>query len=249
MSDKLRGWAREIDLEQFEKRFRARYILKKRVNAVLCLFIVFCGVTALLYSVFVNHMNLFDRLRYMTFNGTIFTTIVSLIFAAVCLVEAGAETEVTLRIVYFLRLSAAVTEMVIVVVVMIGLTPMFPDQPDITSYTGIMMHLVIPPATLFSFVFNDAPIGKLKPWEPFYGTWFVTIYAVVMSTLIVTGTLPEEKVPYSILDFEHTDPLSGLLVLTGIYAVGYVMALILSSLNRKYSWIWFYDFKRLRSRR
>ena len=60
-------------LEQYEQNFINRYRLKKRFNAVVCFIIVACGVSAILWSRFVFHSNLIDRLRYMTFDGTIFT--------------------------------------------------------------------------------------------------------------------------------------------------------------------------------
>ncbi len=101
------------DIDEFGKQFSKRYILKKKVNAVLCFFIAFCGTTAVLYSRFIFQNALFDRLRYMTFWGTIFTSVISFIFGIVCFAEAYRETEVTYRHVYFVRLSSATTESVI----------------------------------------------------------------------------------------------------------------------------------------
>ncbi len=248
MPEQRHEYNAEMELEKLRDRFDRRYRLKKKVNAVLCLVIVFCGVTAVLYSIFIHQKQLLDRFRYMTFNATFFTVIISFIFAVVCLKEASDDTEVTNRIVYFLRLSSAVTELVVLGVVLFGLTPLVPDQPDVTSYTGVMTHLVVPLLTILSFSFNDAPIGKLRPWESFYGTWFVTIYAVVMGFLFGKGILPSELAPYSFLDFEHSSLLFMLACLAGIYAFGYMVALMLSWLNRKLSWIWFYDFRKLKDR-
>lgn len=227
------------DLEEFQQSFRRRYIFKKTINMLMSSFIVFCGITAILYSVFVNHMNLFDRLRYMTFDGTIFTTIISFIFTIVCLIEAVYETEATSRFVFFMRLSSATTEFIIFCVVMVGLTNLVPDHPDITTYTGIMTHLVIPITTLICFIFNDAPLGKFKPLEPFFGTWFITIYAVIMTTLLLSGIIPYELAPYSFLDFKHTPFLFSLACLIGIYVVGYHVSLLLILINQKMTWIWF----------
>ncbi len=134
--------------------FSKRYKLKKRVNALFCFFIAFWG--------------------------TIFTSAVSLISGIVCVIEAARETEVTKKSVYFLRLSSATTESVIFTVVMVGLIPLVPDEPDIYSYPGIMMHLVVPIVTVMSFLLNDPPYGKPKPVEPMRGTLFLAIYGVVM---------------------------------------------------------------------
>lgn len=235
---------RIAQIEQFEQKFTQRYHIKKTVNAVVCFMIAFCGVTAILWSVFVFHNNLFNRMRYMTFDGTIFTTITSFICGIVCLKEAHDNYEVTNRWVYFLRLSSATTEFVIFSVVMFGLTPLVPDNPDVTTYTGVMMHIVVPFLTLACFMFNDAPIGKLKPHEPFYGTAYITLYAVIMLVLFGTGILPSSLAPYSFLDFSSNSLLFKLECLAGIYAVGYLISLLLSILNRKLSWIWFADFRK-----
>lgn len=238
----------ESELEEFSRRFSRRYIFKKKVNAILCFFIALCGTTAVLYSKFIFHNALFDRLRYMTFWGTIFTSAVSLIFGIVCIAEAAKETEVTARWAYFLRLSSATTELVIFAVVMFGLTPLVPDQPDITSYPGIMMHLVVPTTTVMSFILNDSPIGRPKPPEPLIGTSFVAIYAAVMMTLFGTGTIGSERAPYSFLDFENTTASFKVKCLAGVFAVGYLVAWMMMRLNMKLSWIWFIDIKKAKKK-
>ena len=240
----------EYDLEQFELRFHRRYILKKCINMLTNAFIVFGGVTAILYSVFVNGSNLIDRLRYMTFDGTIFTTAVCMLFVGVSVYEAVYETELTYRNVFFLRLSSATTEFVIFAVVMFGLLPIVPDKPDIHTYTGIMMHLIIPGLTMLSFILNDAPIGKIERWEPFRGTWYITIYAVAMTFLFGTRILPPEKAPYSFLNFRDHSILFSLACLVGIYVVGYSVSSLMIMLNKYLSWVWFADMpKDLRKRR
>ena len=232
------------ELEEFSERFSKRYTLKKKVNALLCFFIALCGTSAVLYSVFVFHSEIFDRLRYMTFWGTYFTSIVSFIFGIVCIMEARKETEVTYRWVYFLRLSSAATEAVIFAVVMVGLLPILPDNPDLSSYPGFMMHLVIPFTTVASFLLNDSPIGKPKAADPLKGEIFIATYAVVMTTLFGTGVLGSEKAPYSFLDFDHTSPTFRLFSCICIFVTGYIVSWLLIRLNMKLSWIWFYDIKR-----
>ena len=233
----------KIDLDDFQTRFHNRFLFKKRCNAYISLIIAIFGMAAVAYSVFVFKSNLIDRLRYMTFCGTIYTSIISLIFFFVCIHEADKNTEVTSRTVYFMRLSAASTEFIIFFVVMVGLLPSLPDKPDISSYPGIMMHLVIPALMLLSFIFNDAPIGKLKPLEPFLGTSFITIYAIIMGVLFGSGILPSDLAPYSFFDFKHHSFLFPLTAAAFIYTAGYNISLFLSILNMKLSWIWFSDIK------
>ena len=230
---------KSVDYDHIFEEFKRRYRIKKTWNAYFNLFISLCGSSSVLYSVVIFKSNLLDRLRYMTFNGTIFTSVVSFVTFVVSLLELSKYTEVTKRSVYFLRLSSACTEFVIFAVVLIGLLPILPDKPDIITYPGVMMHLVVPICTLTSFIFNDAPIGKLKPYEPLYGTSLVTIYAIVSTIIFATGILPSSMAPYSFLDFEHHSIFFSLSCLAVIYAIGYSISLLLSVLNRKLSWLWF----------
>ena len=234
----------DTELDLFAEKFSKRYILKKKVNAFLCLFVAVMGTTAVLYSRFVFHNPLVDRLRYMTFWGTIFTAAVSFIFGMVCIMEAAKETEVTHKPVYFLRLSSATTEAVIFSVVMVGLTPLVPDEPDVSSYPGIVMHLVVPATTVLSFLLNDPPFGRPKILDPFKGTIFIAMYTVLMGMLFGTGMLSSEKAPYSFLDFNNTSMLFIFVCFVSIFAVGYAVSWLLMRLNMKLSWIWFYDIKR-----
>ena len=228
-----------MDPDIYLKKFNQRYALKKKVNSAVSAVIALCGITALLYSAFINHMNIFDRLRYMTFNTTILSVILSVIFAAVCIFEASTGYEMTYRAVYFLRLACATTEVIVFIVVMFGLLPFVPDKPDVTSYTGVMMHIVIPPLMVLCFLVNDAPVGRLRPHELLYGSVFITLYWMVMAVLMLTGILTSAQAPYSFLDFEHSSIWFILACMAGVYAVAYLAAAVLAKLNMKLSWIWF----------
>ena len=230
-----------IDLDQFEQRLEKRFRLKKTVNAIFSMFIAVIGVSTLVADVFVYHNNLFHQMRYMTFDGTIFTIVISLFSCVIFIRELLNYREVTTRFLYFIRLSAATTEFVIFAVVVFGLSPLVPDKPDVTTYMGVMMHLVIPFLMLFSFQFNDAPTGRLKPLEPFKGTIFITIYAIVMLILFGCRILPSSLAPYSFLDFDNTGWGYKLACMFGIYLVGYLISLLLSNVNRLLSWVWFAD--------
>ena len=229
----------EKTLDEYNRRFHSRYILKKKFTIFFSVLIVFCGVTGVLYSALVFKNNIFDRMRYMTFDGTMFTTLVSFIFIIISIFEVRHDTEVTNRFVYFTRLSSATTEFIIFIVVIFGLAPFLPDDPDITSYPGIMMHLIIPFASICCFIFNDAPIGKMNRIEPLYGSTFITIYAVIMAFLFGTRILPSSLAPYSFLDFDNHSLLFSIACLIGIYIIAYFVSILFARLNRHYSWIWY----------
>jgi len=229
------------ELERSEADFKKRRKIKKTVNMIISFVIFFACVIATYDSVVVRHYDLFDRLRYMTWLSSIYTAILSLLCGIVNLIELITDTELTSRFVYFTRLSCATNEMVVLMVVLYGLLPSVPDHPDFNSVTGFIMHVFMPVLTPLSFVFNDAPIGKLKPMEVFHGTWFITLYAVVMIPLIMTGVIPREKVPYSFLLVQDHSLLYDIVVACAIYTIGYMMSAFLSWMNRKLSWVWFTD--------
>ncbi|MBR3251026.1 MAG: hypothetical protein IKF80_04905 [Erysipelotrichaceae bacterium] len=236
------------ELEAYQKRFHKRYLVKKMVTILFSVLIVYCGVSGVLYSALVFKNNIIDRMRYMTFDGTMYTTLISFIFIIISIYEAYYDTEVTNRFVYFMRLSSATTEFIIFIVVMAGLTPFVTDTPDISSFPGIMMHLVIPMASILCFIFNDAPIGKVNAYEPLFGSTFITIYAVIMAFLFLTRILPSSLAPYSFLDFEHNSIFFGLACLAGIYIVAYFIAKAFIKLNGYYSWVWYKDLMNKKKR-
>ena len=230
-------------LDEYQRKFKNRFFVKKDCTIISSIIIVFCGVSSVMYSALVFHNNIFDRMRYMTFDGTMFTTLVSFLFIVISTFEKIYDTEVTNRFIYFMRLSSATTEFVIFIVVMIGLLPFLPDKPDIVTYPGALMHLVIPLTSILCFLFNDAPIGKLKVYEPLFGTTYITIYAVVITILFATGILPSSKAPYSFLDFKNRPFWFSLLCLIVIYTIGYLISKAFIRLNSKLSWQWFKNIK------
>ena len=229
----------DIDLDQALETMRSRFVFQKKFIATLSFIIFFCGVTAVLYSVFIFHNNLFNRLRYMTFNATIFSSISSLVVGIVCIWEIVTDKEMTVPLFYYLRLSSAVTEFVVFSVVMFGLLPIVNDSPDITSYTGIMMHLVVPPLVMISFILNETPRGTMTPWRAFQGTWFITLYSLVMLCIFGTGILPASMAPYSFLDFEHSSVGFIISCVLGVYFVGYCISWLLIRMNRAGYWLWY----------
>ena len=62
-----------------------------------------------------------------------------------------------------------------------------------------------------------------------------------MIPLIISGSIPREKVPYSFLLIEEHSLGYNLLVTAAIYLIGYLLASFLSWLNRRLSWVWFKD--------
>lgn len=230
-------------IDQYERAFRNRYRVKKIVSTIVDLLIFLSAVIGIYDSVFVRNYILVDRLRYMTWIGSIFTSLVCLAFSIVNIIQLITNNEHTSVLAYYMRLSSATTELLIFTVVIIGLLPTVPDKPDFTSITGFVMHLFIPIATILSFIFSDVPIGKLRGLKPFNGTWFITIYAVVIMFLLISGLLSQELAPYSFLNIYKNPLWYSTIVLIIIYALSFSFAKLLSNLNLKFTWFWYKDIK------
>lgn len=230
--------------DDIQKAFNRRYRLKKQTNLCVSAAIAILGVTSFLYGLTLESVP--TIFRWMTVDGTLFTTFGAVVFILVNLVEMLKKTEMTLRTVYFIRLSCAVAESVILCVVLFSQLPFFDEHlPLFDRYDSFVMHVLIPVLGAASFLTNDSPIGKVRPLKLWHGTWYVTFYAVVILTLIATETLPPELIPYFFLDYRRQGFGVFALAFVFIYGCAYLMAWLLSTWNRRLSWMWFKDvFKR-----
>ena len=133
--------------------FERRYRLKKLVNLCITAVIAVLGITSLLCGL------QYDRIptifRWMTVDGTVFTTVGALVFVAVNLRELLPGTEMTRRSVYFLRLSSAAAEAVIFTVVWISQLPFLPAHIPFAAYTDPHFERRVLPDKRFSH--REAP--------------------------------------------------------------------------------------------
>ena len=128
-------------------------------------------------------------------------------------------------------------------VVLISQLPMFPQHMHILRYDMMCMHILIPILTITSFVFNDSPMPHLGFWDLMKGTSFITVYAIVILTLIQSGVVVKKLIPYFFLDLEALGAPMSVAVFLIIYGIGYLLSLGLSTLNRKLYWNWFRNLK------
>ena len=225
-------------IEQIEERFKRRYRQKKLLNILVSAVIVLLGCSSLAFT-----WN-YDRdgaltFRWMTVDGTVFTAFIALCYVAVSAFELSRYTELTSRVVYYIRLASAVAESMIMIAVLLSQFPFSPQRMHIFRYDMFNMHLLIPVLTVASFLMNDSPIGKLKAGKLFHGTWFVTLYAAVVLTLILTGVISREMIPYAFMDVAHMTAPAVAACLASVYGLGFLLSWLISCGNRKLSWLWY----------
>ena len=95
--------------------FDRRYRRKKLTNLCISVLIAALGVSSFLYGIRLESIR--TIFRWMTVDGTVFTTLGALAFIVINLVEIWRNTEMTRKLVYYIRLSSAVAESVIFIVV------------------------------------------------------------------------------------------------------------------------------------
>ena len=225
-------------IEKYAEFFDRRYRQKKIVNLLIGAMIIAMCIFALAYMANIDREGLL-MLRWMTVDGTLFTLILTLFFFIVNIVELHKNTEMTRRTVYISRLSSAVSESVIIIVVLISQLPVFPMHMHIARPDMFSMHIAIPVLVIASFTMNDSPLGRLSRMETFYGTSFVTFYAVIILSLIGSGVIKREYIPYGFLDFKAMTIPAIIATVVAFYVMGYALSAGLSEMNRKLYWRWF----------
>jgi len=215
--------------------FNAKYRRKKIVNIIISAATMLMGIFAVIY-IFKHDAEGVFTLRWLTVDGTIFTTVLTAIAVVVNIVEFRQYTELTKTFVYLIRLSCAVTEGIIFLVVMISQLPVFEDHMHILRPDMMFMHVIIPILTIASFIYNDSPIGKFHFRMVFAGNAFALLYAVIVVSLIATGLISGEMVPYFFLDIRQTSIAFVLASAFFIFCIGTVFCYILVELNRRIYW-------------
>ena len=217
-----------------------RFKYKKQLNILISLTISVLGFCSFFISV-IRDMNwdFLSDFRFMTINGTVFTSIISLITAVISLAEIIKGEDIKLEKLYFLRLTSVVTESIIAIVILMSLFPFIPDKPNILKYDSFNMHVIIPILTIVSFLIAEPPSEKIKPIMRFNGSALITIYSVIIVSLILWGVIPQSEIPYSFLEV-NTRPLWYIL-LAGviIYAGAYFLSWGYIELNKKISKSWY----------
>ena len=217
-----------------------RFKYKKQLNILISLTISVLGFCSYFISVVRDmNWNFLSDFRFMTINGTVFTSIISLITAVISFAEIIKDEDIKLEKFYFLRLTSVVTESIIAFVILMSLFPFVPDKPDILKYDSFNMHIIIPALTIISFLIAEPPSNKIKPIMRFNGSALITIYSVIIISLILWGVIPQSEIPYSFLEV-NTRPLWYVLLAGGIiYTGSYFLSWGYIELNKKVSKSWY----------
>ncbi|MBE5970631.1 MAG: hypothetical protein E7242_10405 [Lachnospiraceae bacterium] len=221
-------------LEKFDKIFNRKKIL----NIVISSIIVTGGIFAIFYMFSLENTGIL-ALRWMTVDGTIYTTVLTCCCLFINIYEIKRKTEISRRVIYFIRLSCAVAECLILAVVMISQLPVFETHLHLIRPDMFFMHVLIPILAIYSFTFNDTPIGKLKLKNLIAGTAYVLLYAAIIVTLILTGVIHGKYIPYFFLDVYNLPIYITIISYVTIFAMALLFSALLYKINRKLYWKWY----------
>lgn len=231
------------DLEKSLNNFDKRYRMKKITNLIFSIIIVCMGIFSF---IFIWNYDKEEMLtfRWMTVDGTLFTTILTFMVIIANLYELIRKRELSRHFVYLVRLASAVAEGIILIVVLISQLPFFDEHMHLARIDMFFMHLCIPLLTILSFITNESPEKKLSIFDITVGTSFVIVYLLIIITMIQTGVLTGATIPYPFLDFQSY----GIIVPIGFFVIAYIgaaaLAYYLSVWNRKVYWSWFRNVMR-----
>ena len=225
--------------DRIDREITRRFRMRKITNLIVCALVFFLGLTSFIYKARYEG-GVLTCFREMTVDGTVFTSLTS--FALVCLnlYELKSKNPRTSSLLYFWRLSSAVTELMILFIVLLGYTSLSQDRPKLLRYDMMNMHLIIPVLTVVTFVLNDEAIGKCSWKKLTGGLIFLTLYSVSVITLILLRVIPEEKIPYQFLNFWSGQAWYTIAVTLIVFVVGYLFSAVLYQLNLRLSWpVWY----------
>lgn len=222
--------------KEYIQRFRAKKITNIIISSLLFLF----GLSGIItITIFQEHGDIVRSYRFLTVNSTTFTSILSFIFVFLSIKEIRKGKQFKSDVLYYLRLVSMVTECVVAAVVIVGLLPCIPDDPKISNYDSIVMHIVVPLLSIVSFVLNDPPRKKINYFKLLHGAWGVVAYAAVIIPLVCTNVIAKIDIPYSFLEFSSQPVwyLVGFSIM--VCTMCYAFSLGLARLNKIFSPIWF----------
>ena len=144
--------------------------------------------------------------RFFTNDGNLYSTIVSCIllsFQIAILFFKKNPNIIRNNKLYYLSLGSAVSELIILFVVLFLLMPFFGPRILIGNYTMFNLHLLIPVIVTIRFIFFEKKATKITIVNSLLGSIPVLVYGVIVIFLVIIKVFNEEnkKIPYPFLNF------------------------------------------------
>ncbi len=174
--------------------------------------------------------------RFFTNDGNMYSTLVTCVlisFQITILFLKKNPNIIRNNILYLLSLGSAVSELVILFVVLFLLMPFIGPRILIGNYAMFNLHLLIPVIVAIRFIFFEYKRIKINYINSLYGSIPVLTYGFIILFLIIIKVFNEEnnKIPYDFLKI-YSNPLwYTLLSLIVIFGFTFGFCILLNYLN------------------
>ncbi len=184
-------------------------ILLSFIINIITIILAFTSLTPeIIKSLNKNYMyqNFFGFFRFFTNDGNMYSTLVTCVlisFQITILFLKKNPNIIRNNILYLLSLGSAVSELVILFVVLFLLMPFIGPRILIGNYAMFNLHLLIPVIVAIRFIFFEYKRIKINYINSLYGSIPVLTYGFIILFLIIIKVFNEEnkKIPYPFLNF------------------------------------------------
>ena len=215
------------------------------ISYVINILIILLGITA--YIELVVSKGFFNRFRYFTIDGNLFSIICSIILcinqiqAIIMSATRNPKNLIISHSLYILGLMSACTESIILIVVILILMPYAGKNclSLINTYHNSVNHVINPLLIIFRFIFLDVRERDLSLYQKLFGGIPMLIYGLIMFFLCIFkvftgyGKEGDGKIPYPFLDIYHRNIIFCLFSLIFIVAFGFGIGMLFDFINKK----------------
>ena len=174
--------------------------------------------------------------RFFTNDGNLYSTLVTCVlisFQISILLFKKNPNIIRNNILYLLSLGSAVSELIILFVVVYLLMPFFGSKILIGNYTMFNLHFLMPVIVTIRFIFFEYKRIKINYTNSLYGSIPVLFYGVIILFLIIIKVFNEEnkKIPYPFLNIYGNPWWATLLYFLVLFGFTFGFCIFLNYLN------------------
>lgn len=170
--------------------------------------------------------------RMFTNDGNIFTAVVALIGGVYGIIALLRKKTARSRVIYYLRLMSAVSEFIILIIVLGVLMPMG-MKFLLTGYSLFVLHAVAPLVTMASFLAFDLRPAETGKWSYLYGSLPVLVYGAIVLVLCFAKVWTGNMIPYPFFRVYDNPVWVSVASLLGIVGATVLLSYVIDKIKRK----------------
>ena len=215
--------------------------IKILISFIINIIIIFLGYTSLTIELNNSlerntyYINFWGFFRFFTNDGNIYSIFVSCVifsFQFSILFFKLNSNILKNNILYLLCLGSAVSEIIILLVVLILLLPQF-GLFIITSYTMFNLHIFIPILVTIRFILFENKKNNIDKTKTLYGSLPIMIYGLITLFFVLFKVYTKEnnKIPYPFFELYDNPLWFSILSIGGIVISTFGLCILMNYLN------------------